>query len=274
MRLASSLLLSCFVAGCAVETVETSTQGPAGAEPPMMGVMYTQEVSATRAKERKFHGFADMFAHGGPIMTTATTGAVLWGTSWPSYTGDKITGIDAWYEGFGGSDYASTILAEVCKVLAEAASDPTNPVKLDPSGNGYYAVYSDVKRGNADYCAWHSSGTCGGTRVQFGFFFDLDGDPGCDPGDTSGMHSQGLAALANVSGHELCEARTDPELNAWYDLFGNECADKCAWTFGAPLVPFSNGTHWKIQGEWSNHAYDTGTGYPNSSGQRGCLSGL
>ena len=33
------------------------------------------------------------------------------------------------------------------------------------------------------------------------------------------------------------------------------------------------GTKWKTQGQWSNHAYDTNTGYPNSSGQDGCLDG-
>lgn len=61
---------------------------------------------------------------------------------------------------------------------------------------------------------------------------------------------------------------------AWYDGSGNENGDKCAWTFGAPAVTFSNGSHWKIQGEWSNKAYDTQTGsYANSSGQKGCLSG-
>ena len=58
--------------------------------------------------------------------------------------------------------------------------------------------------------------------MQFAFFFDLDGDAGCDP-DTSGLHSQGLAALANVSAHELSEARTDPASpGAWYDSSGAE----------------------------------------------------
>ena len=38
-------------------------------------------------------------------------------------------------------------------------------------------------------------------------------------------------------------------------------------------VTFPNGSRWKLQGEWSNAAYTTGTGYPNSSGQRGCLDG-
>src|SRR5205807_4072958 len=98
--------------------------------------------------------------------------------------------------------------------------------------NGYYAVYVDKPRGHANYCAWHSAGSCGGTQVQFAFFFNLDGDPGCDPQSTVSSESQGLAALANVTGHELSEARSDPQLNAWYDSSGAENADKCAWIFG------------------------------------------
>jgi hypothetical protein len=124
-----------------------------------------------------------------------------------------------------GGNQTSTILAEVCRAI-------TNP---DPSGNGYYAVYTDTPRGHDSYCAYHSYGTCGGVPVQFAFFFDLDGDAGCDPQDTSGLHSQGLAALANVSGHELSEARTDPASpGAWYDSSGAENGDKCAWTFNVP----------------------------------------
>src|SRR5207248_400064 len=103
--------------------------------------------------------------------------------------------------------------------------------------NGYYPVYSDQRRGNAGYCAWHSSGTINGIRVQFGFFFKLDGDPGCDPQAPSSLgHSQGLSALANVSGHELSEMLTDPQLNAWYDQKGDENADKCAWTFNGTVA--------------------------------------
>src|SRR5207244_4459596 len=127
-----------------------------------------------------------------------------------SFVGDKITGLDSWYTGHSGSNYAktvdeytgtngqvgattsyaghiidastasggsstSTILAEVCKAI-------TSP---DPSGNGFYPVYSSVPRGNAGYCAWHSAGSCGSTPVQFAFSFNLDGDPGCDPQDTT-----------------------------------------------------------------------------------------
>jgi hypothetical protein len=277
--------------------------------PPMLGIHWARGFqpnarAAEEAKDAKAAAGArrspNMTNHGGVIMPTANVTAIFWGTSWNGYSGDKITGMESWYLGFGGSNYAATsdeytglngqvgstltytgnstdysastgggstsaILAEVCKVMG---------TKVDTSGNGYYPVYTDTPRGNANYCAWHSSGTCNGHRVQFAYFFKLDGDAGCDPQDTSGKHSQGLAAIANVSGHELSEARTDPASpGAWYDGQGAENGDKCAWTFGAPLVTFSNGSQWKIQGEWSNAAYTAGTGYPNSSGQKGCLAG-
>ena len=38
--------------------------------------------------------------------------------------------------------------------------------------------------------------------------------------------------MASIIAHELEEATTDPDLNAWYDRRGYENADKCAWTFG------------------------------------------
>lgn len=274
-------------------------------EPPRLGIHWARgfDPSPRATQDAKAGAYRtkspDMTWHGGKILTTAATQAIFWGTSWASYSGDKISGMDSWYEGFTNSNYAKTsdeytgsngqigpatsylgnvidtspasgggstqtILNEVCKVI-------TSP---DSSGNGYYAVYTDTPRGNAGYCAWHSYGSCGGTPVQFAFFFNLDGDAGCDPQDGSGLHSQGLAAIANVSGHELSEARTDPDASGgWYDSHGNENGDKCAWTFGAPLVTFSNRTQWKVQGEWSNNAYNSGTGYANSSGQMGCLSG-
>ena len=273
-------------------------------EPPMLGIHWargfdplarTNEAQRTTPFARRS---VNMTYHGGKIMPTADSKAIFWGPGWNT-PGDKITGLDSWYTGFSGSNYAKTsdeytgtngqvtatttygghiidtttasgggstssILAEVCKVIGTP----------DPSGNGYYPVYVDLPRGNAGYCAYHSAGTCNGKLVQFAFFWKLDGDPGCDPQSGVSGESQGLAALANVSGHELSEARTDPASpGAWYDSSGQENGDKCAWTFNVPFVTFSNGTDWKIQGEWSNAAYTAGTGYPNSKGQKGCLDG-
>ena len=39
--------------------------------------------------------------------------------------------------------------------------------------------------------------------------------------------------MASIIAHELEEAATDPQLNAWYDHRGYENADKCAWKFGS-----------------------------------------
>ena len=47
--------------------------------------------------------------------------------------------------------------------------------------------------------------------------------------------------MASILSHELEEATTDPDLNAWYDTRGNENADKCAWTFGTTYKA-SNGS--------------------------------
>jgi hypothetical protein len=77
-----------------------------------------------------------------------------------------------------------------------------------------------------------------------------------------------------VTAHEISEARSDPASpSAWYDNSGQENGDKCAWAFNLPFVTFPNGTQWKMQGEWSNAAFTAGTGYPNLSGQDGCLDG-
>jgi hypothetical protein len=276
---------------------------PAGVEPPMMGIHWARgfdPLSLVRkaSRQQRQRRSPNMTWHNGKIMTAAVTANIFWGTSWASSPGDEISGLDSWYTGFSGSNYAATsdeytgtngqvtakitYLGHVIDSSAASGGNSTSAILAevckevipDPSGNGYYAVYTDLPRGNANYCAWHSAGSCGRTPVQFAFFWKLDGDPGCDPQSQVSGESQGLAALANVSGHELSEARTDPASGGWYDSSGQENGDKCAWTFNVPFVVFnSNGTVWKIQGEWSNAAYNTGTGYPNGSGQSGCLDG-
>ena len=85
----------------------------------------------------------------------------------------------------------------------------------------------------------------------------------------AGGQSAGLAALANVTSHELSETITDPRNGGWYDSSGAENGDKCAWTFNGTET-FANGSSWKVQGNWSNAANDNGaTGYANG----GCING-
>jgi hypothetical protein len=120
---------------------------------------------------------------------SGTNGQVL---ATVSYGGHFVDGTRA-----SGGGSTSAILAEVCKVIPS------------PVSHGYYAVCTDLPR-KGNYCAYHSWGSGGTTPVQFAFFWKLDGNTGCDPESTVSGESQGLAALANVSGHELSEARTDP----------------------------------------------------------------
>jgi hypothetical protein len=51
--------------------------------------------------------------------------------------------------------------------------------------------------------------------------------------------------MASIIAHELQEAVTDPDLNAWYDTRGYENADKCAWTFGGTSTA-SNGSAYNV----------------------------
>ncbi|PYX93788.1 MAG: hypothetical protein DMG71_14210 [Acidobacteria bacterium] len=291
-------LLAMLIASLSLAAQESGKPSKQVLEPPKGGIHWARGHQPPASAGSN----PDMTWHGGPILPTSKTSAIFWGTSWANSTfvKDKIAGLDSWYKGVGGSSYGATtdeytgpnstrvsdsitylghhvdtspaplrapktsaILNEVCKVI------PTAQLV----SNGFYAVYVDTPRKNAGYCAWHSAASCSGVPVQFAFFFNLDGDAGCDPGSNVAGESQGLAALANVTGHELSETRTDPRLNAWYDSSGAENADKCAWSFVGPFVTFSNGTKWKIQGNWSNYDYDHDTGYANLSGEKGCADG-
>ena len=135
------------------------TQGP-----PMLGIHWAKGIHPAKSG-----GSPDMTFHGGTVMPTTSAQSIFWGTSWATAAGDEITGMDNWYSGFGGSNYAKTsdeysgtngqvgatvsygghfidgtrasggnntsnILAEVCKAIPS------------PAANGYYAVYTDLPR--------------------------------------------------------------------------------------------------------------------------------
>lgn len=288
-------------------TAQSPNQNTNKNEPPILGPHWTREEAAKRLpKTQALHKRGDLLYHGGPILPSVTTQAIFWGTTWGSYTGDKISGLDKWYSHIGtvsggaGSSYEATVNEYTDKAgarvssaitygghIVDATALPRNlsssvilnevcKVVPNPTANGYYPVYVDRKRGGAGYCAYHSWGSCGSKPVEFGFFFNLDGDGGCDPRSTVAGQSQGLASLANVSGHEMSETRSDPKGSGWSSPSGNENGDNCAWTFGGPYVTFLDGTNWKLQGEWSNAANDgtspNGPGYTTSLGT-GCVDG-
>lgn len=241
--------------------------------------------------------------HNGEILPATKTMAIFWGSQWTSasFAGDKITGIDSFFSGWGGSNYAgtcteytgtngqvtagSTYLGNTIDTSAlpskalstsQAVAEACKITGNNPDPDGVYFIYTATGAGqHVSYCAWHSYGTCSnGAPVQVAYMPNIDGIAGCDPQDTWTTHSQGLAALANVTAHELAEAITDPRSGGWYASSGAENGDSCAWAFPSGPATFADGSQWKLQMEWSNAAYTAGTGLPNRSGQAGCLSGL
>lgn len=233
-----------------------------------------------------------MTSHGGTVLTANKTMAIFWG-SWTS-PGDIITGIDAFFGGWGGSGMAndSTEYSGTNGQVTSSSTyightiDSTTPPKRalstsqavaeackitgnNPDPMGVYFIYTSTGAGHVNYCAWHSWGTCSnGAQVQVAYMPNITGIAGCNPNSIENM-SEGLAALANVTSHELSEAITDPRGAGWFDSSGAENGDKCAWSFDHD-VSFGGKT-WKLQMEWSNAAYTAGTGHLNSSGQPGCL---
>jgi len=119
--------------------------------------------------------------------------------------------------------------------------------KLPLDTNGVYFVLTspDVQEATGFgfvYCGWHTNGTINGADIKYSFV----GDPAtawmntCADQNTGPNGGGGGDAMASVVSHELEEAVTDPDLDAWYDSSGNENADKCAWTFN-PTYRAANG---------------------------------
>jgi hypothetical protein len=251
-----------------------------------------------RGFARRGGGSPNLIDHGGPVLTAAKAQAIFWGSSWnsSSFAGDKISGLGTFFSGFGGSNFAGTnteysgitksmtYLGPVIDGLTEppsrkaltvsqAVAEACKVTGNNPAADGVYFIYTSTTAGHVNYCAWHSYGNCSnGAPVQVAYMPNIDGIAGCDPGGDLHGHSQGLAALANVTAHELSEAITDARLSAWYDAGGSENADKCAWVFPSD-VTLKNGSMWRAQGNWSNAHYNAGTGYNNLSGQPGCING-
>ena len=304
--LVPATLCTVFVlSGCA----PAETRSPAGETEPVTMKMQDPLAGFSGGLRQEEAGHAgpprgsnpQLTFHGGGVIHGAKAKAIFWGASWtnPAFAGDKITGIDSFFAGWASSSYAGTVteygdasgpLGSDMVYLGSTIDTSTPPSKAlstsgavaeackivsnQPDPAAVYFIYTSTGAGHVNYCAWHSWGNCSnGLPIQVAYMPNIDGLAGCDPGDTSALHSQGLAALANVTAHELAEAITDPRGLGWFDGSGSENGDKCAWAFppNGGLSTFTGGTQWKLQMEWSNAAYAASSGAPNLSGQKACI---
>src|SRR5260370_443534 len=86
---------------------QANSQDRMKAEPPMLGVHWARGANPNQGASTS----PLMNYHSGDIMPTAVTESIFWGASWgnASFVGDKISGLDAWYSGMSGSNYAKTV---------------------------------------------------------------------------------------------------------------------------------------------------------------------
>jgi hypothetical protein len=248
-----------------------------------------------------------MTFHGGKVLAATTQVRLIFaGPNWANATfaGTKISGLAKFFGSYSNSPYAKTASEytgsngkvsavigyqgytapstksvsldgrNINSVVTAACTEyRSGAFKADTAGNQYIIAYTDMARpSTVGYCGYHTAASCSGQIVQVAFLWNLDGDAGCSAQDTTTGNSQGLAALANVTAHEVQETISDPLLNAWYDASNAENGDKCAWSYGHTSILFGT-SKFKVQSEWSNAAYTAGKGYKNLSGQAGCLDG-
>jgi hypothetical protein len=127
-----------------------------------------------------------------------------------------------------------------------------NSGKLGPAdANGVYFVLtsSDIAKSGfcTQYCGWHTYATVQGTAVKYSFVGNANRClNACSAQTISPNGNAGVDGMVSVIAHELEEATTDPQLNAWYDSSGAENADKCAWTFGQKLTVDGNGAYYNM----------------------------
>ena len=95
----------CCWSACRVSCLFAQTEAAQSANPPILGITWAKGVNGLLAPARRS---PNMTYHGGKIMTTAKISAIFWGTTWGSYTGDKMSGMDSYYAGWNGSNYAKT----------------------------------------------------------------------------------------------------------------------------------------------------------------------
>ena len=97
------------------------------------------------------------------------------------------------------------------------------------------------------YCGWHTHGTIGGSDIKYSFVGNANRClSGCAAQTISPNGNAGVDGMISVIAHELEEADSDPDLNAWYDSSGAENADKCAWTFGSAQTLLPSGAYYNM----------------------------
>ena len=245
---------------------------------------------------RPSHGSGISY-HGGPLILGVVNAYVIWYGNWSgnsattiiadflsSEGGSAYFNINTTYYNGSGTKVLNNITykgsindsysqgtslsdSQIQTIVSSAISSGKLP--KDPNGVYFVLTSADVTANSGfctQYCGWHTHGTIGGSDIKYSFVGNPDRCPSaCSAQTTSPNGNAGADGMVSIIAHELEEAVTDPDLNAWFDSRGAENADKCAWTFGATTT-MSNGAQYNmtigtrkylIQQNWVN----AGSGY-------------
>jgi hypothetical protein len=157
---------------------------------------------------------------------------------------------------------------------AEAADAGGNQCTINASG--------PPPGGTAVYCAYHSYATNNANEIYGMMPFPIYNSPDrytCGsqatlPTNESPNNNTDADVEISPLSHEMSEAITDPDLDAWSDAVGYENGDECAYTYGpthgakGKLYNQSiNGHHYLTQEEFSNADFFT------TYGHGGCVQG-
>jgi len=218
--------------------------------------------------------------HGGPVINTPTI-YLIWYGNWNQNNGsDTPAGqqlIRDWANGIGGTPHFAlnksystskpisgsvfyggqttdtgtrTSLSDT--QIRTIVNNAITSGRLPYNVNGVYFVVtaSNVTASSGfctQYCGWHTVGTLTNGKVRYSFVGNAKRCiSSCAAQSTSPNNNAGVDGAISVMTHELEEATTDPDLNAWYDSSGAENGDKCAWTFGHSQLQATNGSWYNM----------------------------
>ncbi len=222
--------------------------------------------SPERAAALKAARSANLTYQGGPVMVAPTKIYYIWyGSQWDAASKNTLTNLGnsiggspyfnintTYYNGSGTHVVNSVSLAgsiintgTLGTQLSDAniqsiVSTAITSGALPSDTNAIYFVLTDktvtaTSGFCTQYCGWHDHASIGGKDIKYSFV----GNPetqcpaGCGVNNPTLNGTPGADAMASILAHELEEAVTDPDLNAWYSLSnGMENGDKCAWNFG------------------------------------------
>jgi hypothetical protein len=238
------------------------------------GIAVERSNAAGKAKPTRGNGIS---YHGGPLILGTTNVYYIWYGNWSGNSattiltdlannigGSPYFNINTTY--YNGSNvhvsnsvhYAGSTIDSYSRgtSLSDSAiqgvvSDAISSGRLPKDTNAVYFVLtsSDVTASSGfctQYCGWHTHGAIAGSDIKYSFVGNPDRCPSACEAQTTGPNGNaGADGMASIISHELEEAVTDPDLNAWYDTRGQENADKCAWTFGTTSTA-SNGSKYNM----------------------------